>query len=800
MGTSTYQKSRRRIDAYLYKCATPRIYIGQTQNTHTPVRNGARCQWNTFYISCRCNTDTVFIDYTIKFYNRNNSLVDTLQGTVYAADSTQYVYITNSVVNFPSNGKVSFTAVSHREGYIDSEIFSATIYSVLQTLVLNVNPPTGTEFTNFGYVTMDTGNITEDVVIRYNIATSNSSSQVPQMPSCPTSATSGLEYPGGQGILITSLSTAIAAKAFPSPLASTDYIESSEVDVRYSCIRADIPSPVLSPETGQFQGSVDVSISSTIPYIYYTLDGSTPTTSSIEYFGPIHLTNTTTVKAIAYEPLNNMTSQVTTEVYTIIPINLVTTKPASDIIPNGCKLNGTFYGDVDYVSSGRFQYKKSSLSGWSGDGISTIEGIVLNEVLTGEYEFSADAAPLESNTSYTFRAGVGSGDTLMYGSELTFQTPNPSGGGYGTYQFEEGSSTDDEHKTLFGSVNVSYIRIKKNGIDANTLDADDKVWWGSTGYQGRGILNKPWDYIGGKTNQQIEIRYKFSSSILYSTRPANNTTPGTNEGGAATEVARDLFCWGTSGNRKDPDSNSYYPWTTYFDPAMYNPYSSNITSLRVGKKTQDTKWWSDWAMAIGYKPTSGIYFNSEDSGPLYQSDQGTHVSLNYKSFPAYFKYEHYNSTYFSRTPSLIEYEYILYNRVTSSGYHFAKARINTSDGNYVNGLIILSDQFTNSMYQLNYPDSESAGYETNTISESSWYTYFNNFATFLPAAGWRYFDNSNNLVVLESGTSGVYWTSTRYNNNSAWTLKFTNSSLTFVDNLVNIGASVRLIGKLGQIR
>jgi hypothetical protein len=81
--------------------------------------------------------------------------------------------------------------------------------------------------------------------------------------------------------------------------------------------RADKPS--FSPRPGKFSGSVSVSISDpTTPKseIFYTLDGSQPTTASTRYTGPITVTASTKLRAIAESPIYSP-SRVATGKYVI---------------------------------------------------------------------------------------------------------------------------------------------------------------------------------------------------------------------------------------------------------------------------------------------------------------------------------------------------------------------------------------------------------------------------------------------------------------------------------------------------
>jgi hypothetical protein len=60
-------------------------------------------------------------------------------------------------------------------------------------------------------------------------------------------------------------------------------------------------TPVISPGSETFAGSISVTIADSTPgaTIYYTLDGSTPTTASPVYSGPITVATSETVKAVA---------------------------------------------------------------------------------------------------------------------------------------------------------------------------------------------------------------------------------------------------------------------------------------------------------------------------------------------------------------------------------------------------------------------------------------------------------------------------------------------------------------------
>jgi uncharacterized repeat protein (TIGR03806 family) len=99
-------------------------------------------------------------------------------------------------------------------------------------------------------------------------------------------------------------------------------------------IPAEAP-PTISPAGGTFTGGVTVTILPPDPdaTVYYTLDGTLPTTHSLPYTGPFNLTNTATVSANAFE---------TNFVNSVAPSDLLVVLPGVSFTSPGSFANGMF--------------------------------------------------------------------------------------------------------------------------------------------------------------------------------------------------------------------------------------------------------------------------------------------------------------------------------------------------------------------------------------------------------------------------------------------------------------------------
>ena len=199
-----------------------------------------------------------------------------------------------------------------------------------------------------------------------------------------------------------------------------------------------------------------------------------------------------------------------------------------------------------------------------------------------------------------------------------------------------------------------------------------------------------------------------------------------------------LFGWSTSGYNHG--GHCYQPWNT--TPSYYD-----------------------------YHAYGNHFFNLEDQTG--QADWGYNAIANGG-----------NTEHLWRTLTTDEWNYIFETRTTPSGIRFAKARVGD-----VNGVILLPDDWSGSYFNLNFPNTTNVYYENNQISLEQWDVIEQYGAVFLPAAGYRL-----ETEVLNTGSSGHYWSSTHYSESRSNCVSIFDSGLypQAIDFIYN-GFSVRLV-------
>ena len=139
------------------------------------------------------------------------------------------------------------------------------------------------------------------------------------------------------------------------------------------------PKPVFSLAPGFYSGtqSVTITCADAGATIYYTIDGSYPTTASTVYSGPVTISSTTVLRAFAQG--TNLPSFNETNTYFIdeshtLPVVSVCSQEIYDLIANGNGFNSDFPGafelfeqDGTFIDEGEGDFNKHGNDSWAYD-------------------------------------------------------------------------------------------------------------------------------------------------------------------------------------------------------------------------------------------------------------------------------------------------------------------------------------------------------------------------------------------------------------------------------------------------
>lgn len=220
--------------------------------------------------------------------------------------------------NFAESVYMATDRLNYRMVFIGDPLYSPLLFRNSTEAPIAI--PFGGQFPNPVSVTLST--LSPGAQIYYTLDGSS-----------PTTSSTPYTAPITVSVNGTLKAFAVRANATPSPVLS----------VPFDIVSSYTVGPLTpSPAPGTYSNAVDVSLTTSTPgvTIYYTLDGSTPSPSTSVYSGPIHLTASGWVRALAVKP--NFTSAFVEGYYAVQPGPV----PPS-ISPNG----GTFGACTDVTLS-----------------------------------------------------------------------------------------------------------------------------------------------------------------------------------------------------------------------------------------------------------------------------------------------------------------------------------------------------------------------------------------------------------------------------------------------------------------
>jgi alpha-tubulin suppressor-like RCC1 family protein len=245
-------------------------------------------------------------------------------------DGTPAIYTSPVTIYANVNGGLTFLrAYASKSGKLNS------LYTDAFYVIGRVSDPT------FSY---NSGTYTNPISVTISCATPGAIIYYTTDGTLPT--TSSLQYISPISVAQT---TKIGALATKSGAANSSFVWAD-----YNITTVATPTFSLAP--GTYVNPQTVSLSCLTPgaAIYYTTDGSTPTTSSAQYSGPLSISNTMTIKTLAAKS-GMINSAVASGIYYITPPTTPKFNPEPGIYPNGQSVTITtpdFGATIYYTTDG----------------------------------------------------------------------------------------------------------------------------------------------------------------------------------------------------------------------------------------------------------------------------------------------------------------------------------------------------------------------------------------------------------------------------------------------------------------
>ena len=238
------------------------------------------------------------------------------------------------------NSTETVQAIATQAGYAQSAVGSA---------VYTFPPLTATP-----RIWLAPGTYTSVQTVKITDATSGATVYYTTNGSIPTTASQK-----NPGLLTVSSSETIQAMA-----TAAGHAQSLTATAAY-IISPPATTPLFSPAAGAYSTEqfVTITCATKTSTIYFTLDGSTPTASSFLYAGPIPVTSTETIKAIAVAPaIGDSPSAVASAAYTLNPPPLILSLTPDSVAAGSGPITLTVTG---------LGFTSSSVVRWNGTPLAT---------------------------------------------------------------------------------------------------------------------------------------------------------------------------------------------------------------------------------------------------------------------------------------------------------------------------------------------------------------------------------------------------------------------------------------------
>ena len=418
-------------------------------------------------ISPNDGTYTETASVTISCATSGATIHYTLDGTTPTTSSTVYT----GAITLTQSATVKAIAV--KSGCTNSEVASAAFTIKAREVVATpaISPNGGT--------------YTETASVTITCATSGATIHYTLDGTTPT--TSSAVYTGAITLTQSATVKAIAVKS--------EYTNSAVASAAFTITaREVVGTPVINPNGGTYEESATVTITCATSgaTIHYTLDGSTPTTSSAVYTGAITLTESATIKAIAVKS-EYTNSAVASAAFTITePV----VEPETPVVPEEPETPSTPELSEEMLQA---IAEAKTVAAYTGVGYPTATAATraeLEAVITDAEAGSATVGDI-TDAIYNFKSETSAIQMPVSGMRYTFTNVAKDG----TKQYLKYSSSG----ISFVSDAASATEYTCKAIDASNGEyafVTDKgkylIWKGPEGSEGFWIFKKTYGYNSNK--------------------------------------------------------------------------------------------------------------------------------------------------------------------------------------------------------------------------------------------------------------------------------------------------------------